>query len=92
MPVEPERRVKNGVRTVSVAVIGPMLRRTPHFRCGSKADLTAPKSDFRFTPESGLKSDIAPCPKSAIRRHGPIFQLHRSFLVQDDLGQPRPAP
>jgi hypothetical protein len=22
-------------------------------------------ADFRFTPESGLKSDIAPCPKSA---------------------------
>jgi hypothetical protein len=30
-----------------------------------KADLTAPKSDFRFTPESGLKSDIAPCPFGA---------------------------
>jgi hypothetical protein len=30
-----------------------------------KADLTAPKSDFRFTPESGLMSDISPCPKSA---------------------------
>jgi hypothetical protein len=31
----------------------------------SKTDLTALKSDFRFTPECGLKSDIAPCPKSA---------------------------
>ena len=31
----------------------------------SKAALTAPKSNFRFTPESGLRSDIAPCPKSA---------------------------
>ncbi len=31
----------------------------------SKAALTVPKSDFRYTPESGLKSDIAPCPKSA---------------------------
>src|SRR6266404_8853587 len=30
-----------------------------------KADLTAQKSDFRFTPESRLKSDITPCPKSA---------------------------
>ena len=29
---------------------------------GSKADLTGPKSDFRFTFESGLKSDIPPCP------------------------------
>src|SRR5438552_19018356 len=25
-------------------------------RCGSKAALTAPKTDFRFTPESGLNS------------------------------------
>jgi hypothetical protein len=41
-----------------------MLRRI-NVSVGSKADLTAPKSDFRFTPESGLKSDIAPCPKSA---------------------------
>src|SRR5712675_235394 len=35
----------------------------------SSTDLTAPKSNFRFTPESGLKSDIRPCPKSAIDRH-----------------------
>ncbi len=35
------------------------------FRIGSKAALTAPKSNFRLTPESGLRSDIAPCPKSA---------------------------
>src|SRR5437773_401043 len=33
---------------------------------GSKAALTAPKTDFRFTPESGLNSDIAPSPKSAM--------------------------
>jgi hypothetical protein len=32
---------------------------------GSKAALTAAKSNFRFTPESRLNSDIAPCPKSA---------------------------
>src|SRR2546430_16867145 len=30
-----------------------------------KGALTAPKSNFRFTAESGLRSDIAPCPKSA---------------------------
>jgi hypothetical protein len=29
---------------------------------GSKVDLTAPKSNFRFTPQSGLRADIAPCP------------------------------
>src|SRR5258707_8807343 len=44
-----------------------------HFRDGSKAVLTAPKSDLCSTPESGLKSDIAPCPKSATNRHGPLF-------------------
>ena len=27
---------------------------------GSSTDLFAPKSDFRFTPEIGLKSDVAP--------------------------------
>jgi hypothetical protein len=31
----------------------------------SLTDLAAPKSNFRSTPQSGLKSDIAPCPKSA---------------------------
>jgi hypothetical protein len=34
-------------------------------RSGSKAALTAPKSDFRFPSESGLNSDIAACPKGA---------------------------
>jgi hypothetical protein len=34
----------------------------PKVRCGSKADLTAPKSNFRFTPQSRLRADIAPCP------------------------------
>src|SRR5260370_901796 len=47
----------------------PQIDRKLHVRNGSKAALTAPKSNFRFTPESGLKSDIAPCPKSATRRH-----------------------
>jgi hypothetical protein len=45
-------------------------------RYGSKAALTAPKSNFRFTPESGLNSDIAPCPKSATSR-----LMHRSNLT-----------
>jgi len=33
---------------------------------GSSTDLTAPKSNFRFAPENGLKSDIASCPGWAI--------------------------
>jgi hypothetical protein len=34
-------------------------------RVGSTADLTAPKTKFRFAPESGLNSDITSCPKIA---------------------------
>jgi hypothetical protein len=37
--------------------------------CGSSTDLTAPKFDFRSSTESGLKSDIGPCPVRANRRH-----------------------
>jgi hypothetical protein len=40
---------------------------------GSSTDLAAPKFDFRFTPESGLKSDIALCPFRAMKR-----LMHRS--------------
>jgi hypothetical protein len=46
---------------------------------GSTTDLTALKADFRFTPESRLRADIAPCPKSAdfvakvFLRHGLKF-------------------
>src|ERR1700741_5059753 len=41
------------------------LCNTVNVRNGSSTDLTAPKSNFRSSPESGLKSDIAPCPKRA---------------------------
>ena len=44
-------------------------------REGSKAVLPALKCDFRFTPASGLKSDIAPCPKSA--------KSGRSVLIEE---------
>ncbi len=42
-------------------------------RSGSSTDLTAPKFDFRSSPESGLKSDIGPCPFRANMR-----LMHRS--------------
>ena len=38
----------------------------------STTDLTAPKFDFRFTPESGLKSDIGPCQVRAKNRHAVV--------------------
>jgi hypothetical protein len=45
---------------------------------GSSTDLTAPKSNFRFTPENGLKSDIASCPGSANIRSDVGADLIRS--------------
>jgi hypothetical protein len=50
-------------------------------RSGSKADLTAPKSNFRFTPESGLKSDIAPCPGSATSGLMHCIKWHRYSIT-----------
>src|SRR5258708_6522233 len=67
---------------------------------GSKAALTAPKSNFRFTPESGLKSDITACPKSATtgRRLAPAgdqassssnaFASFRSSVSKPSVNQP----
>ena len=54
-----------------------------------KADLTAPKSDFRFTPESGLMSDISPCPFRAISG---LMRCSKLRLLVDHLvcaGEPR---
>ena len=45
----------------------------PDVSLGSSTDLTAPKFDFRSSPESGLKSDIGPCPVRATTR-----LMHRS--------------
>ena len=56
-------------------------------RSGSKADLTAPKSNLRFTPESGLKADIALCPFRAMNG-----LMHRSNLsgysITSSFGKP----
>src|SRR2546423_1694607 len=42
----------------------------PDHTVGSKADLMAPKSNFRFAPEGGLRADIASLPFRARTRHG----------------------
>jgi hypothetical protein len=42
------------------------------FRDGSDSDLPTPKSDFRSFAESGLKSDVAGGPLSAMNRHAVI--------------------
>jgi hypothetical protein len=55
--------------------------------CGSKADLTAPKSNFRFTPETGLVVPAFPrlafdAVKSSLSRHrlGPRPPWHQRSL------------
>jgi hypothetical protein len=40
---------------------------------------------FRFAPESGLRSDIAPCPKGARRRHGRFLVAHRKQAMKSQL-------
>src|SRR5207247_2960436 len=66
-----------------------------YFRDGSKAALTAPKSNFRFTPEGGLRSDIAPCPKSAdsvakvFLRHGSQILRGVGAAIEQRCGGPR---
>src|SRR5258705_12047354 len=57
-------------------------RARPSPRFGSSTDLTAPKFDFRFTPESGLKSDISPCLFRAKSRSLPPTTRHPSTWAQ----------
>jgi hypothetical protein len=48
---------------------------------GSEADPTVPKSNVRFTPESGLKSEISPCPLSA--NNGPqIIIIFEGYALE----------
>jgi len=48
---------------------------------GLKADLTTRKSDFRFTPESGLRADISPCPFRANNGSGPYYSMTSSTVA-----------
>src|SRR6266403_2875635 len=69
------RALDDRVRLSHTSLVSVLTGRD--FRIGSKAALTAPKSDFRFTPESGLKSDIAPRPKSANEQTPPTIRSPR---------------
>jgi hypothetical protein len=77
--------------------VGNFRRRSKRsdVRFGSKAALTAPKSNFRFAPESGLKSDVAPCPKSAKSRlmhrnkKGDLSDHLSAHACAGSFGQPR---
>src|SRR5260221_13821474 len=67
----------------------------PNVRVGSSTDLTAPKFDFRSSPESGLKSDIAPCPFRAdsvakvFLRHGSQILRGVGAAIDQRCGAPR---
>src|SRR5258705_5763134 len=62
---------------------------------GSSTDLTAPNFDFRSSPESGLKSDIAPCPFRAdsvakvFLRHGSQILRGVGAAIDQRCGAPR---
>src|SRR5258706_14990262 len=53
---------------------------------GSKGDLTAPKSKFRSTTESGLKSDITPGPVRATSRRQVRSQERLCPVKQNESG------
>src|SRR5882757_9479767 len=81
--------------TADDARVASVSRRQIDVSVGSKADLTAPKSNFRFTPESRLNSDIAPCPKSAMnglmrrsKRH--LYSITLSARPSSEGGTARP--
>src|SRR6267378_1035917 len=60
-------------------------------RCGSTTDLTALKPDFRFTPESRLRADIAPCPfraNNGSRAYSIISSQRASIFLRWSFGQP----
>src|SRR5260370_1506785 len=62
----PEYHVSMVVALTAGANAASQMPRVAQDGYGSSTDLTAPKFDFRFTPESGLKSDIGPCPFRAM--------------------------
>jgi len=57
---------KNTTRSsVVYPSVSANLRNRKNVAFGSKAALTAPKCDFRYSLETGLNSDITACPKGA---------------------------
>jgi hypothetical protein len=51
-------------------------------RFGSKADIEAPSSDVRFTPESGHWLSATGCPLGGQKRFEDHFEVEREKLVQ----------
>src|SRR6266436_7612213 len=68
-----------------------LVYRRANVRSGSTTDLTALRPDFRFTPESRLRADIAPCPVRAdfvaeIGRAIPhLFRIGHRFVLYGDM-------
>src|SRR5260370_31801843 len=60
-------------KTIKKTILRALRARTFSRGLGQKQKSSMRAYVFRFTPESGLKSDIARCPKSANRR-----LMHRS--------------
>jgi hypothetical protein len=64
----------------------------PHVRFGSKADLTVPKSDFRYPPKTGRRSPAVFSLMKSLkwkmleRRHGVIclFRQRQNWIIDCD--------
>ena len=58
---------------------------------GSSTDLAAPKFDFRSSPESGLRSDIGPCPFGANSGSETFHSITWSARARSNGGTVRPS-
>ncbi len=73
---------------------GEVVERSPagtNVRLGSTTDLTALKPDFRFTPESRLRADIAPCPVRANNGSRGPYSITSSARASSDGGTVSPS-
>jgi hypothetical protein len=58
---------------------------------GQKAKYSLGVDVFRFSPESGLKTDIAGCPVRAKKRHRLAYSITSSARVSSVAGTVRPS-
>src|SRR6266403_5321038 len=58
---------------------------------GPTTDLTALKPDFRFTPESRLRADLAPCPVRAINGSRQPYSITSSARPSNVAGISMPS-
>jgi hypothetical protein len=83
---EPSHRPpkKDRPKSLSFCSDNTVRRIAADIRNGSKADLTDPKFDFRFTPDNGHAATSAACPKSGQQRTRALQKRRGEFARKHD--------